>query len=106
MQFPPPLLYSSAVAQQTPVCQSQEQHAPLRVALNETPGAAQWLLHFHCFVAIGIRLSFLVCIFALPTPSPFRKPTERLDLQMNGQGSDNKREKGAGTEECRYNYCN
>lgn len=61
-------------------------------ALNKTPGAAQWLLSSRCVVVTGIILSFFTCIFALPTLFLFEKSTERLDLQMNGQGSDNKRE--------------
>lgn len=88
--FPP--LGSGAVAHQRPGCQSQEQHAALAGALNKTPGAAQWLLSSPCIVVSGIILSFFIGIFALPTPFLFKKSTERLDLQMNGQGSDNKRE--------------
>lgn len=43
-------------------------------------------------VATGIVVPFFICIFALHTLFLFKKSMQRLDLQMNGQGNDNKRE--------------
>jgi len=86
------LLWSSAVAQQRPACQSREQPAALAGALNKTPGAAQWLLN-SCYI-VATESYFLCSFVSLPSLPLFflKKSTEQLDLQMNGQGSDNKRE--------------
>lgn len=88
--FPYSPLCSSAVTQRKPVYQNWEQHAALTGALNKTLGAAQWHLNF-CYIVAGIILSSFVSLLSLPL-FLLKKSTEWLDLQMNGQGSDNRSE--------------